>query len=82
MTPRTGPGVELARSARPSRNLPPLEDPLTQPDAVPSACCHCGIGEREHMQRWTAGIGWHQWTPPTQDQIKTRLRQRAEKRTR
>jgi hypothetical protein len=35
------------------------------------------------MQRWTTGIGWHQWTAPTQAQIKTRMRLRAaEKRTR
>lgn len=54
-----------------------------QPDIAPSACHHCGIEERDHMQRWTASVGWHKHTPPTQQQIKTRMRARAtEKRTR
>jgi hypothetical protein len=52
----------------------------------PSGCRYCGVAEREHMQRWTppskGGPGWHQHTPPTQDQIKARMTARAEKRTR
>ncbi|MFF9436805.1 hypothetical protein ACF1BP_24070 [Streptomyces sp. NPDC014735] len=40
---------------------------------IPSACRHCGIGYREHAQRWTPAAGWHQWTSPTQQQIKTRM---------
>lgn len=39
----------------------------------PNACSHCGIDKREHMQRWTTPAGWHQWTQPTQQQIKTRM---------
>ncbi|MEU9947046.1 hypothetical protein [Streptomyces sp. NPDC047939] len=42
----------------------------------PNACRHCGLDLREHMQRWKTGVGWHKWTPPTQDQIKTRMRAR------
>ncbi|WP_328973531.1 hypothetical protein [Streptomyces sp. NBC_00239] len=43
----------------------------------PSACQHCGITRREHMQRWTTSAGWHQWTPPTTQQIKARMRARS-----
>ncbi len=39
----------------------------------PNGCQHCGVDEREHMQRWKHGAGWHQWTRPTQQQIKTRM---------
>lgn len=43
----------------------------------PSGCRHCGIDERGHARRWTPpskdGPGWHQWTPPTQEQIKARM---------
>jgi hypothetical protein len=46
----------------------------------PNACQHCLYTERHHMQRWAPNIGWHQWTAPTQDQIKTRMRTRREKR--
>jgi hypothetical protein len=42
----------------------------------PSSCRHCGIPEREHMQRWITGIGWHQWTQPTDDQRLTRMKNR------
>lgn len=52
----------------------------------PGACRYCPHTERDHMQRWTNtdNIGWHKWTPPTQDQIKDRMRARraAQKRTR
>lgn len=44
-----------------------------------NACRHCGINERDHMQRWTTGIGWHTWTQPTQQQIKNRMRDRRRK---
>jgi hypothetical protein len=39
----------------------------------PNACRHCGIDKREHMQQWKPPVGWHQWTPPTQEQIKARM---------
>ena len=40
---------------------------------APDGCCWCGIAEREHMQRWHRDAGWHQWEPPTEEQIKTRM---------
>lgn len=47
---------------------------------APSGCAHCGIEAREHMQRWHAQAGWHQWVAPTQEQIKARmLTRRAER---
>lgn len=42
----------------------------------PSGCQHCGIPERDHMQRWKPGPGWHQWTAPTQEQILARMQAR------
>ncbi|MEU3656469.1 hypothetical protein AB0E67_27410 [Streptomyces sp. NPDC032161] len=42
----------------------------------PNACRHCGIDQREHMRRWKRPAGWHEWTPPTQGQIKQRMRAR------
>ncbi|MEU0836097.1 hypothetical protein [Streptomyces sp. NPDC005969] len=39
----------------------------------PNSCQHCGVDEREHMRRWKPAVGWHAWTPPTQDQIKARM---------
>jgi hypothetical protein len=46
----------------------------------PSACRWCGIEQREHAQRWHRTAGWHKWTQPTQDQIKTRMKHRAARR--
>lgn len=43
----------------------------------PSGCRHCCVPEREHMQRWTTGVGWHQWVEPTQEQILARMNARA-----
>lgn len=42
----------------------------------PNGCRYCGIGDRGHMGRWTKSAGWHQWTPPTQQQIKQRMQAR------
>ena len=42
----------------------------------PSGCRHCGVPEREHMQRWTKDAGWHRWEQPTQEQIKARMHAR------
>jgi len=39
----------------------------------PSACRFCDVPEREHMQRWKWGVGWHVWAAPTQDQRKERM---------
>lgn len=47
----------------------------------PGGCRHCGIDDREHMQRWATGIGWHVWTQPTQQQIKDRMTTRRNKET-
>jgi hypothetical protein len=44
--------------------------------AEPSACGHCGIPRREHYRQWKPPVGWHQWQPPTDEQIKTRMQQR------
>ncbi|MCX4784054.1 hypothetical protein [Streptomyces sp. NBC_01264] len=52
--------------------------PSTTP---PSACRHCGIDHHEHMQRWTSAAGWHQWTQPTQQQVKQRMTVRRKGRT-
>ncbi|MEU0098241.1 hypothetical protein [Streptomyces sp. NPDC006267] len=46
----------------------------------PNGCQHCGVVEREHMQRWKPPAGWHKWTAPTQDQIKARMRARRANR--
>lgn len=40
---------------------------------APSACRHCPHDEREHMQRWAAGVGWHYWTEPTDQQRLARM---------
>lgn len=40
---------------------------------TPSSCRHCGIEQRGHCHRWTSTAGWHQWTPPTNAQIKARM---------
>jgi hypothetical protein len=39
----------------------------------PSACEHCGISRRAHMQRWRKGVGWHLWMMPSQSKIKARM---------
>ncbi|MFE0800111.1 hypothetical protein [Streptomyces sp. NPDC058812] len=44
--------------------------------ANPSGCRICGIDEREHAQRWSKSVGWHQWTQPTQAQILRRMQDR------
>ncbi len=49
----------------------------------PSACRHCGVEKRGHAQQWKPSVGWHKWTPPTEEQIKARmLARRAERTTR
>lgn len=46
----------------------------------PSACRHCGIPDREHMQRWTTAAGWHMWVPPTKPQVLARMLMRRTQR--
>ncbi|RCG27386.1 hypothetical protein DQ384_26105 [Sphaerisporangium album] len=48
-----------------------------QTEFTPSGCRWCGVAKHDHLQRWTAQAGWHTWAPPTQEQIKTRMRARA-----
>jgi len=42
----------------------------------PNGCRFCGIDQRDHMQRWSKSIGWHQWDQPTNAQILARMRAR------
>jgi len=50
---------------------------ILPPAAVPAeGCAHCDVAERGHMQRWTAGVGWHTWKAPTTEQIEARMRAR------
>lgn len=44
--------------------------------AEPNGCRHCGIPGHRHYQQWTDAAGWHQWVPPTQSQILTRMKAR------
>ena len=43
---------------------------------APNGCQHCGIDKRGHGRQYVPGTGWHQWTPPTQAQIKQRMTDR------
>ena len=54
--------------------------PEQREPTAPSGCYWCGIEKRGHFNRWTASPGWHQWTPPTQEQIKQRMVARREAR--
>ena len=45
---------------------------------LPNGCQHCGVTPSEHMQRWKPPVGWHQWTAPTQAQVKDRMQARRE----
>lgn len=47
---------------------------------TPAACRHCPLPEREHMQRWATGPGWHHWTEPTDTQRLERMRARRAQR--
>lgn len=40
---------------------------------APNACAHCGVEQRDHMQRWVLGVGWHQWVEPPDWQRKERM---------
>lgn len=46
--------------------------------ADPNGCRHCGIAERGHARQWTEAAGWHQWQPPTNAQIKARMKARRD----
>ncbi|OOC00620.1 hypothetical protein B0293_41960 [Amycolatopsis azurea DSM 43854] len=40
---------------------------------TPNGCRWCGALERGHYRRWKPSVGWHQWTPPTDEQRKARM---------
>ncbi|NRQ31319.1 hypothetical protein HII36_05630 [Nonomuraea sp. NN258] len=44
--------------------------------APPAGCRWCGLAQRDHFQRWSRAAGWHLYIPPTQDQIKERMKAR------
>jgi hypothetical protein len=39
----------------------------------PNGCAECGIGRRQHFQRWRMGVGRHGWTEPTDAQRLARM---------
>ncbi|MDG4792115.1 hypothetical protein O7626_40585 [Micromonospora sp. WMMD1102] len=41
---------------------------------TPMGCRWCGVGQRDHGQRWVPGKDFHGYEPPTQKQINARLR--------
>ncbi len=42
---------------------------------LPSGCLHCGIARWEHGgRRWTAGVGFHPYVPPTPGVLHERAR--------
>lgn len=47
----------------------------------PSGCHWCDRGQRVHARQYVGGPGgWHEWTPPTDRQIKDRMRVRRANR--
>jgi len=48
--------------------------------ADPNACRWCGIPERQHYQQWKPPVGWHKWTPPTDEQRLDRMHARRAER--
>jgi len=32
---------------------------------TPDGCAHCGVARHHHAHSYTAGVGGHFWTPPT-----------------
>lgn len=55
-------------------STPDREPDLRIPE--PGGCRWCGVGEREHMQRWKPSVGWHKWEAPTLEQRKERMIER------
>ncbi len=49
-------------------------------DYPPSGCRRCGVGQRLHFSRYFHPDGWHQYQPPTTEQIKERMIARREGR--
>ncbi len=69
---------------RPWPPIPPTPwpQPCTAPAApgTPNGCRVCGIGQREHGQRWYPVQGWHGWIAP--DDAMRLARMRARRRAR
>lgn len=36
-------------------------------------CRHCGEEERNHCQMWTEGVGWHGYTMPGEELVRSRI---------
>lgn len=45
----------------------------SESDRPPSGCRWCEISQRQHARRYVEGVGSHNWTPPTDQQIKDRM---------
>lgn len=48
-------------------------------EQTPFGCRWCGVDHSSHGQRWTEGVGVHEWEQPTQPMILDRMRTRREK---
>ncbi|MCX4697036.1 hypothetical protein [Streptomyces sp. NBC_01373] len=46
------------------------------PKAAPYGCQWCGDEQHHHGHQWHPAAGLHQWTKPTQDQIRDRMQAR------
>ena len=47
-----------------------------QPDnplPTPNGRRWCGLADADHYRRWKPPVGWHGWTPPTDEQRKQRM---------
>jgi len=51
-------------------------------DYPPSGCFWCDRSQRNHARQYVSGVGYHEWTPPTDRQIKDRMRIRRANRVR
>lgn len=75
--PRASQAPLDAQTPTPAPEVGPAPSRPPQDDSAPrepvDACRHCPIPERSHAQRWTAAVGWHGWTQPTQEQTKARM---------
>ena len=52
------------------------EDRLPTPDG----CRWCGLALADHYRQWIQPVGWHGWTPPTDQQRKQRMLERRRRR--
>jgi hypothetical protein len=60
-----------------------LGDLRNESEYPPSGCFWCDRGQRVHARQYVGGPGgWHEWTPPTDRQIKDRMRVRRANRVR